>query len=186
MKTFLMLSCSALLFFAAADDCLARTRSKRGDYFLRPQVGFWFGPATPVYETWGLLDPYLGAGAFFRYNLPYEYLKVGFDVSYQQHGSKGVNELKMIPYYGTFLYRLPLSFPLMFQLKAGAGACHLEVKPDNISQNDPLFVFGGEMSFPAGRTVIIGLSIDYLLVYDKYMEGATQNGHMVNAGITCT
>ena len=42
---------------------------------------------------------------------------------------------------------------------------------------------GIEGSFAAGRTVNIGLRIDYLFVYEEYIEGANRNGHVINVGI---
>jgi hypothetical protein len=164
-----------------AGDAFAR---KKGDPFYRPQIGVWFGPVTPVYTTYDVVDSNLGAGLYYRINLPYKPLKVGFDVSYQEHQSRGVNEINLMPTYVNLLYRLPIDFPLNFQLKVGAGSCYVKIKPDNLSQRDPMFMTGFEMSFPAGRYINVGLRIDYLLIYEKHLDGARYNGHFVNAGVT--
>lgn len=158
---------------------------RRGsDPFQHPQLGLWFGPVTPIYTTAEDLETYLGGGIFLRTNSFIRGVKLGFDTSYQQYRSRGVNQLDMIPVYGNLLYRLPFNFPLSFQLKAGAGGVRLETKPDRYEQWDPLFMVGFETSFPAGRVFNIGLRIDYLVAYEGFIEGASRNGHFINAGIT--
>ncbi|MBN1531927.1 MAG: hypothetical protein JXA20_04635 [Spirochaetes bacterium] len=155
----------------------------RTEYFTRPQIGAWFGPITPVGPTGDLVQTALGGGIFFRYNTPYDLLKIGLDTSYQHFTSSGVNELTMVPVYGNMIFLLPLDLPLRFQFKAGAGGCWLYVKPDKLSQWDIMFMAGFELSFPAGRIVNIGLRIDYIFLYESYMQGARNNGHVINAGI---
>ena len=164
-------------------EALAR---KKKDYFTRPQVGFWFGPITPVYTTREDVDTNLGGGGFFRYNLPIRTLKIGIDSSYHYFESRGVNTLTLCPVYGNFVYRVPLptKFPVAFQLKAGAGGSYVKIRPDRESQWDPMGMVGIEGSFAAGRVVNIGLRIDYLFIYEGYIEGASRNGHVVNTGIT--
>ncbi len=171
-----------LLFIPSVE---ARRKSKT-DYFLRPQAGLWFGPITPLHTTNDEVDTNLGGGLFFRYNTPFRLLKIGIDGSYQFFDSKGVNTLSLWPIYGNFLYRIPLPtrFPLTFQLKAGAGGSYIKIRPDRVTQWDPLGMVGLEMSFPAGKIVNIGLRIDYLLLYEKHISGATKNGHILNTGIT--
>jgi hypothetical protein len=154
------------------------------DYFLRPQAGIWFGPVTPVYTTRDDVDTNLGGGLYFRYNTPYQPLKLGFDASYQRFKSDGVNELTLWPVYGSMIYRIPIKFPLAFQVKAGAGGANVTIGPDNEQQWDPMGMVGFETSFPAGRYINIGLRIDYLFIYESYLPGATHNGHIVNTGIT--
>ncbi len=162
----------------------AYAERREADYFARPQIGLWFGPVTPVFDTNQVLDTNLGGGLFFRYNTPYRPLKMGIDGSYQYFPSKGVNSLAMWPVYGSLLYRIPIKFALMLQLKAGAGGSHMEMKPDGISQWEPMFTLGFEGSFPAGRIINIGFRIDYIYVYEGYIKGAQRGGHIVNTGIT--
>lgn len=158
---------------------------RRGrDPFEKPQIGFWFGPVTPVYTTAENLETYFGGGLFVRTNSFVKNVKIGLDGSYQQYRSRGINEMNLRPVYGNLLWRLPIHFPLAFQLKAGAGAARVEIKPDRYHQWDPVFMTGVETSFPAGKIVNIGLRIDYLLIYEKYIPGARRNGHVVNAGLT--
>ncbi len=163
----------------------ARKRSKT-DYFLKPQIGLWFGPITPIHTTYDDVDTKLGGGLFFRYNTPVRTLKIGLEGSYQYYDSDNVNTLSLWPIYSNLVYRIPLPtrFPLTFQLKAGAGTSYVKIRPDRVSQWDPMGMLGVEMSFPAGRIVNIGLRIDYLLIYEKHIEGATRNGHVLNTGIT--
>ena len=159
-------------------------RRGTSDYFLRPQMGLWFGPVTPMGTTGEVVDTSLGGGLFFRYNTPFKPLKLGLDGSYQQFDSKGVNELILWPVYGSFLFRIPLRFAIIFQLKAGAGASYVQVEPDGFHQWDPTGMLGFEGSFPAGKYVNIGLRIDYLYIYEGYIEGAKRDGHVLNTGVT--
>ncbi len=156
----------------------------RKDYFLKPQVGFWFGPITPVYTTEEHLDPAIGAGIFIRYNTPWKLLKIGLDTSYHYFESKGVNELTAIPVYGNFIFLLPFNWPIKIQLKAGIGSGYLNMMPDNSSQWDPLFMGGAEISFPAGRIINIGLRIDYIYFYEGRADNYKEGGHIVNAGLS--
>ncbi len=172
-----------ILLLLAETDCVAIERRGR-DPFQNPQVGIWFGPVTPIYTTNEVLDTYLGGGAFFRTNSFIRGIKIGLDSSYQQYRSQGVNGLTLVPVYGNVLYRLPINMPLTFQLKAGAGGAWLREKPDGYEQWDPMFMIGFETSFPAGRVFNIGLRIDYLCLYEQHIEGASRNGHFINAGIT--
>lgn len=165
----------------------AFSRRRRGvDYFLKPQVGLWFGPITPIYTTNKEVDTNLGGGLFFRYNTPIKSLKVGIDGSYQFFKSEGVNTLSLWPVYGSLIYRLPVSkrIPLRFQLKSGAGISYVKIRPDRVHQWDPVWTFGIEGSFPAGKVVNIGLRIDYLLIYEDHIDGNKRNGHILNTGIT--
>ncbi|MFH0976444.1 MAG: hypothetical protein V1874_11750 [Spirochaetota bacterium] len=159
------------------------------DYFNKPQVGIWFGVLTPLYTTYDQLHTSLGGGGFLRLFTPVDNLKIGLDSSYQYYTSKktdGVNTLTLVPVYGNLLYRIPLpaKIPLIFQLKAGAGGSWVKIRPDRESQWDPMGMVGFEGSFAAGRTINIGFRIDYLLIYEKYIEGAKRNGHVLNSGIT--
>ncbi len=156
----------------------------RKDYFLKPQVGIWFGPITPVYSTYEHLDPAVGAGIFVRYNTPWKLLKIGLDSSYHKFESDGVNELTAIPVYGNFIYLLPLNWPVKIQLKAGAGGSYVHMMPDDSSQWDPVFMGGFELSFPAGRIINIGLRIDYLHLYEGYADNYQEGGHILNAGLS--
>ncbi len=173
---------AVVLIFATAGTAFARRRGR--DPFEKPQVGVWFGPVTPVFSTSEVLNTYLGGGLFVRTNSFIQGIKFGLDASYQEFRSDGINELTMIPVYGSLIYRLPVNMPLAFQLKGGAGGARLQMRPDYVTQWDPLFHLGVETSFPAGRIFNIGLRIDYLFLYEGYMEGATENGHFINAGIT--
>lgn len=156
----------------------------RVDHFLKPQVGIWFGPVTPILSTAELVDISLGGGAFYRHNLPVHSLKLGLDTSYQQFGSDGVNELTFVPVYGSLLYLLPLDFPVRFQLKAGFGGAWIHIEPDDVSQWDPMYMLGIEISFPAGRRFNIALRLDYNCIYEKHISGAGRNGHIFTTGIS--
>ena len=170
------------LVVCTASPLLARRKSQ--DFFLKPQAGVWFGPITPVYTTSEDVETRLGGGVFARYNLPWAPLKLGVDASYQHFKSQGVKELTLWPVYGNLLFRLPINLPLAFQFKLGAGGSSVEIQPEDQRQWDPLFMVGVEGSFPAGKWVNIGLRIDYLLIYEKHIEGAQRNGNIVNTGIT--
>ena len=181
-KIFPKLLTAVFILICAAISVQARV-TDGGDPMMRPQVGIWFGPVTPVYTLWDQLDPYLGGGAYARYGI-FHNGQIGFDASYQNHTSKGVKQLMLIPTYGSFIYRLPINTPIMFSLKAGAGAGYVKIMPENKSQFDPLFTTGFEMAFPAGPIVNIGLRIDYIFLYESYLPGARLDGHVVNAGLT--
>jgi hypothetical protein len=174
----------ALLIFLIQSNAQAR----EVDYFTRPQAGIWFGVIQPVYTTYDLVGTAVGGGAFFRYNTPLDKLKIGLETSYQDYpskGLKGVNMLTLWPIYGNLLYRIPvpLRVPFTFQLKAGAGGSWVKIRPDRVSQWDPLGMLGVEFSFAAGRRINIGLRLDYLLLYEQHIKGAKNNGHVINAGI---
>jgi len=169
------------VFFMAIDASAEISRKK---YFSRPQIGLWFGPLTPMFDTGDHLDPDLGGGVFFRYNLPYDPLKLGLDTSYQSFSSKGVDSLRLIPVYMNLVYLLPFDLPVKIQLKGGAGFVNVHMEPDGVTQWDPLFMTGTEVSFPAGKMANIALRIDYLCMYEKYLSGASQNGYVINAGIS--
>ncbi|OHD65654.1 MAG: hypothetical protein A2176_13510 [Spirochaetes bacterium RBG_13_51_14] len=156
---------------------------ERKDYFSKPQIGGWFGPVTPLGETGKWVETNLGGGIFARYTLPYRFLKIGVDTSYQKYKSKGVNELQFVPVYGNLVFQIPVDFPVRFQFKAGVGAGYLYLKPDDLDQWDPIFMGGFEVSFPAGRIVNIGLRIDYIYIYEGYIKGSKYGGHILNTGI---
>ena len=176
-----------ILFVILLTTTTGFSRTRRGvDYFLKPQVGLWFGPITPIYTTGNDVDTNLGGGLFFRYNIPVKSLKAGIDGSYQFFKSRGVNTLSLWPVYGNLLYRLPSfkRFPVRLQLKAGGGASYVKIRPDRVHQWDPMGMLGVEGSFPAGRVLNIGLRIDYLLIFEKHINGSKKNGHIINTGIT--
>jgi len=182
MKKYIIYACAlTMVFFLVTDSFSASSRKK---YFSKPQLGLWYGPVTPILDTGDNVEPDLGGGAFFRYNLPYEPLKLGFDSSYQKYESKGIASLRLIPAYFNLVYLLPIDLPVKIQLKGGAGFCHVYMEPDRIAQWDPLFMAGTEISFPAGKMANIALRIDYLCVYEEYLPRATKNGHVINAGIS--
>lgn len=171
-----------LLFFLSAN---VFARGKRGvDYFLKPQLGLWFGPITPIYSSYYDVDINLGGGAYFRYNTIINTLKIGVESTYQNFESEGVNTLTLCPVYANLIYRIPINAPLKFQFKAGAGTTYIRIRPDRVDQWDPLGMLGIEMSFAAGPIFNIGLRIDYLLIYEKHIKGASRNGHILNTGIT--
>ncbi len=157
--------------------------SSRKKYFMNPQVGIWYGPVTPLFDTSDLINPDMGVGLFFRYNLPVDLLKIGIDTSYQNYTSDGINELTMVPLYMNMLYLIPIDIPVRLQYKLGAGSAYLFMEPDEISQWEPLFMTGFEVSFPAGKVANIALRLDYLFVYEEYMENAKENGHFFHAAI---
>ena len=156
----------------------------RKDYFMKPQIGVWFGPITPMAETGEKLETALGGGAYFRYNAPWKSLKIGLDISYHNFTSQGIDELTCVPIYASFIYQIPIDLPVRFQLKAGAGFSWVNIIPDEWEQWDPMFMGGVEMSFPAGRSVNIGLRIDYIHINETlFIDGAHRNGHLLNTGI---
>ncbi|MDY6934660.1 MAG: hypothetical protein SVZ03_10630 [Spirochaetota bacterium] len=184
MKIIRIISIIILILIIATG---AYSRRRRGvDYFLKPQLGLWFGPITPVYTTRKYVDTNLGGGIFFRYNSPIKSLKYGIDGSYQYFESKGVNTLSLWPVYGSLIYRAPVikQFPLKFQFKVGAGTSYVKIRPDRDHQWDPVGMLGFEGSFPAGKILNIGLRVDYLLIYEEHIDGASRNGHILNTGIT--
>ncbi len=181
---------SSLLFYIAALLLVTALFPESGfavksrkDYFYKPQLGAWFGPVTPLGKGSTLVDAALSGGAFFRYNLPIRPLKIGIDASYQKYESSGVNELTLVPVYANLLYLLPVNLPIRFQLKAGVGATYNFIKPDEWDQWDPVIMGGFELSFPAGRLINIGLRVDYLYIYQGYVDKSARGGHLINAGI---
>lgn len=182
MKKNIIYFSTVFLILIISTELFASNSRKR--YFNRPQVGVWFGPLTPMFSTGDKLETDLGGGAFFRYNLPLDSLKLGLETSYQKFDSQGVDELRLIPAYMNLVYLVPFNFPVRAQIKGGAGFCHVQMKPDKISQWDPMFSAGVEISFPAGKMANIALRIDYMLIYEGHMEGSKKNGHVINAGIS--
>jgi len=180
-KTILLCAVAGIILMMCRSDAYAY--KERKDYFSKPQIGGWFGPVTPFGEISKRVETNLGGGLFVRFTLPYRYLKIGVDSSYQQFKSKGVNELQFIPLYGNLLFQIPVDFPVRFQFKGGAGAGYLNLKPDKLTQWDPIFMAGFEVSFPAGRIVNIGLRIDYIYIYEWYIKGSKHGGHVLNTGI---
>jgi hypothetical protein len=175
--------CLSALFLLFSANALFAFETRR-DYFLKPQVGAWFGPVTPIGVTRDSLEANLGGGLYCRYNLPWRYFKIGLDASYQFfEQEEGVNKMHFVPVYGNLIFTLPINIPLKFQLKAGAGSGYIHIQPDDRSRWDPIFVFGGELSFPAGRYVNIGLRVDYIHIYEGYLEGSQVDGHIINSGI---
>jgi len=180
-KNIIYISVLIALFFPGADAFSEIARKK---YFTKPQIGLWGGPITPILSTGDHVDTDLGGGAFFRYNLPFDLFKVGIDSSYQSFSSKGVDKLRLVPVYMNLLYLLPFDLPVKIQLKGGGGLCHVDMEPDNINQWDPMYMAGAEVSFPAGKVANIALRIDYICLYEQYMQGAKKNGYIINAGIS--
>lgn len=181
MKKIILIS---IFFFSVFFTYNLFAIESRKDYFLKPQFGIWFGPITPIYTTREEVDTNLGGGIYFRYNTPWNSLKIGLDASYQKFTSQSDNRLYLLPVYGNFIYLLPIKLPIRFQLKAGAGSCYIHMKPDDVKQWEPVFMTGWEFSFPAGRIVNIGLRIEYLYIYEQYINRATKNGHVINSGLT--
>ncbi|OHD68784.1 MAG: hypothetical protein A2W19_11005 [Spirochaetes bacterium RBG_16_49_21] len=171
---------SALILLCCTDAFAYRERK---DYFSRPQIGGWGGIITPLGPTASRVETALGGGIFARFTFPYQYLKFGVDSSYQQFKSQGVNELQFIPVYGNLLFQLPIDFPIRFQFKGGAGAGYVHIKPDNVGNWDPIFMCGFEVSFPAGRIFNIGLRMDYFYIYEGFIKGSKNGGHILNSGI---
>ena len=169
------------IFFIATDIFAA---SSRKNYYLKPQIGAWYGPVSPVLGTADNLESTLGGGIFFRYNLPYQPLKIGIESAYQYYDSKGVNEVRLIPVYSNLLYLLPIDIPLKIHVKAGVGLCNIYMEPDDVRQWDLMFMTGFEVSFPAGRRVNIALRIDYINIYEEYKKDSKVNGHFINTGIS--
>jgi hypothetical protein len=174
-----------MLFFPRESQC------RKIDYFAKPQAGLWFGITTPVYTTYNDLSRAIGGGLFFRYTTPMTNLKIGIDSAYLDFGPKGidgVNTLTLVPIYSTLLYRLPMFtqnfLPLIYQVKAGVGGTWIKIRPDRISQWDPMGILGFEASFPAGRIFNFGLRFDYLLIYEQHIQNAERNGHILNIGLT--
>ena len=157
--------------------------SEGDEPWTRPQLGIWFGPITPIGPLFSKLDTYLGGGAYAR--LPvFEYGTVSADVSYQEYPSETMNELDVVPMYGSFLFRLPFRSPIQISAKAGAGSAWVRLLPENRSQFDPMFMAGMELSFPAGTFVNIGLRIDFIYLYESWKAKAKNDGYLLNAGLT--
>jgi len=161
----------------------ASAQFQRKDYFFKPQVGLWFGPTTPIFDTADLVDNNLGIGTFIRYNTPFHPLKIGVETAYEYFSSRGVNKLYFVPVYGNFLYLLPLNLPIKIQAKGGLGGAWMKIIPDDESRWNPIVNTGVEFSFPAGRTFNIGLRIDYFYIYEGYLKNSIMNGHIINSGI---
>lgn len=181
-RTF-VICCGLLIGMVVAFTNDAFAYNARKDYFYKPQLGAWFGPISPVAETGKNLKTTLGGGLFFRYNIPWQYFKVGLDLSYQNYDSIGVNDLMMVPIIANGVFLLPIPIAVRFQLKTGFGTTYMYSRPDRTKQWDPIFMAGFEISFPAGRIVNIGLRIDYQLVIESTLPGAERNGHFINTGI---
>ncbi|MDA3898996.1 MAG: hypothetical protein PF637_00600 [Spirochaetes bacterium] len=156
----------------------------RGDYFNRPQAGIWFGPAAPLFETAEEVDSALSGGAYAKVSTFYRPVKIGLDLSYQHHKSASLTSVKMVPVYSSLQYRLPIKTPINFVLKAGGGVTRIWMEPDMVSQWDPTFMGGFEISFPLGKWINVGLRTDYLMLYEKHLEGADINGHFFNVGLS--
>jgi len=180
-KSIIYISVLAVLLLLGIDASPEISRKK---YFSKPQIGLWGGPITPIFSTGDHVDPDLGGGGFFRYNLPFESFKVGIDSSFQSYGSEGVDKLRLIPAYLNLLYLVPLDLPVKIQLKGGGGFCQVHMDPDNVTQWDPMYMAGFEVSFPAGKLANIALRVDYLCMYEKNLPDAEKNGHVINAGIS--
>ncbi len=179
----IFLYCSVTTIIIVISFTNAFAYKERKDYFSKPQIGGWFGPVTPLADLGRMVETNLGGGAFVRLTFPWHYLKFGVDSSYQLFKSTGVNELTFVPLYGNLLFQIPVDFPVKFQFKGGIGGAWLSIKPDNKSGWDPVFMAGFEISFPAGRIVNIGLRVDYLYIYEAYIKGSQNGGHIINIGI---
>ncbi len=173
-----------VFFLIIANAATSYAYRSRKDYFLKPQVGLWFGPLTPLGPTNDIVDNSLGGGLFFRYNTPFRLFKVGLESSYQYFPSKGVNKLHFVPVHTNVLFLVPVNLPVKIQVKGGVGAGWLKILPDDENRWNPIFNAGAEMSFPAGRLVNIGLRLDYFYIYEGYLDGAQNGGHIFNAGIS--
>lgn len=167
-----------LILLVVSVNCFAAR--KRGDYFNRPQIGLWIGPTAPLFELGDEVDSVLSGGVYARMSTFYKPIKIGLDVSYHDLSSDTVNNLTIVPAYGTVQYRLPFSTPLNLVVKAGGGVTKVWIDPDELEQWDPTGVAGFEVSFPLGKTINLGLRMDYLLIYEKHIESAEINGHVFN------
>jgi len=177
MKTQRKLLLIVLIVLISSTSAFARSKK---DYFSSPQVGLWFGPITPVNIP---VDAGIGGGLFYRHTMPWKYLKVGFDTSFQYYDSKTVNKLIMVPFYPSAIFLLPLDLPIKLQLKVGFGGTYAYAEPESEHQVYPLFTTGVEVSFPAGRLVNIGLRVDYLLAIEAHLNNGV-NGHFFNIGLS--
>ncbi|MBN2434734.1 MAG: hypothetical protein JXK07_05635 [Spirochaetes bacterium] len=171
-----------ILLILTAQDLFAQRI--RGDYFNRPQVGLWFGPAAPLFEVSEEVDSALAGGAYAKVSTFYNPVKIGLDLSYQHHLSASLTSIKMVPIYSTLQYRLPFNTPINFVVKGGGGATRIWFEPDMVSQWDLTFVGGFEVSFPLGRWINVGMRTDYLMLYEKHLEGSDLNGHFFNVGLS--
>jgi hypothetical protein len=181
VKKFLLFTCFALVLSAAAP--VSASVSEGGDPWMRPQVGVWFGPVTPLFNLWDDLNTFLGGGAYVRLPL-FDRGMLGFDTSYEYLPSNSLDRLQLIPMYGNFIFRLPINSPIIFQVKAGAGASWVSAQPMDRSQYDPLFMAGFELAFPAGNFANIGMRFDYLYLYESYHKGAKRDGQVLLSGLT--
>ena len=163
-----------------------------GWYKIKPQLGIWFGPATPFPGTRlsKFINTNLGGGLFFRINFPSDDFRseIGSSISY--YTSRQNERLISVPSYGAISYILPIELALQMQVKAGVGANYFKNKPENSHNAHPLLYLGYEMSFPAGKLVNIGLRIDYTLAFESRLKSPIENpdfkvhnGHFVNFGL---
>jgi hypothetical protein len=178
------LTVTLLLFFVifAASSLFAGGQRNK---FHSNQVGVWFGPISPLGFTDDYLDSNLGGGVFMRFQLPWEILKLGFDVSYQEYTSTGVINLKTVPIRFEALFWLPFKkIPVNIQVKVGAGASYIYAFPRNTHTVDPLFLVGFELSFPAGRVVNIGARVEYMYFLEAHIKPTALGAHFLNVGVS--
>lgn len=157
----------------------------RKSHFFSSQAGVWFGPIAPLGITDTFVDSNLGGGAYFRYQTPWDILKIGIDASYQEYKSTGINSLQLVPIRIEALFYLPFpKLPINLQVKVGSGISYVHVMPRDIHTADPLFVAGLEISFPAGRVVNIGARIEYMYLLEAHVKPGAPGGHFLNAAIS--
>ncbi len=173
---------AAVMLLLSAQNVFALSRK---NYFYSSQAGLWFGPIAPLGPTADHIKSNLGGGAFFRLQMPWNLLKIGVDVSYQDFQSEGVNRMQSVPIRMEALFLLPFKkLPVNIQVKAAAGMSWMKVMPENVSLWDPLVGGGVEVSFPAGRIMNIGARVDYFYIMEGHKKPGAMGAHVFNAAIT--
>lgn len=179
-----------LILAFVTSPLLAQFEAEEG-FRLKTQVGLWFGPVTllPGTALSNVVGTNLGTGLFMRLNLPNNTWRSELGISYSAYSSDGPEFLMSVPIYGALSYTLPINLPLTFQTKFGLGSNYVQNEPELKHNWLPLALLGGEVSFPAGKWVNIGLRLDYYFVFEGHVNAPEAdsferaNGHFFNFGL---
>lgn len=161
-----------LILLAGAGDLFGQEAGGGG---LKHELGFWIGASSPVAGTPvdNVLQSTIGGGGFYRINWPWVFY-TEFGSSYSVYFSRTTQKLEFAPVYGALAYRLPIPMRLNVFLKAGGGAAHLVIRPDNLQGWEPMAYGGLEFSLQASKRLRIGLRLDYELVYENGLQDSQQ------------
>lgn len=177
-----------LLSFSSPVEAQYKKNTKR-KYALDPEIGLWLGPAAPLGPLAKRLNTNFGIGFFTRINFPTDYLRLDVGLSYSHLKSDGPEKMDLVPMYAGLIYTLPIKFAMKFFLKFDLGTTYVKVWPEKKSGWLPNLVLGVEGAFPTGRSLFIGLHIDYIFVIETYKNAPTSNykrthGHFMHFGIS--